>query len=84
MESPKQFVKKIAEENQALFKASAMQVKAYFEQELSQEELVDHFIIKEMDLESAQIGGCRGGNGLFRAPQPLTQIDDILEREDAL
>jgi rubrerythrin len=43
MQQAKQFVKQLAEENDALFKASAMQVKAYFESDLSKEELLDHF-----------------------------------------
>jgi len=43
MQNAKEFVAKIAADNQTLFKASAMQTKAYFEQELSKEELVDHF-----------------------------------------
>ena len=43
MQTAKEFVAKIAAENQTLFKASAMQVKGYFEQDLNQEELVDHF-----------------------------------------
>jgi rubrerythrin len=37
-------VKKIRKENQALFEASKMNVKAYFENDLSKEEMVDHFI----------------------------------------
>ena len=40
----KQFVAKIVEDNQALFDASRMNVRAYFESEPSQEELVKHFI----------------------------------------
>jgi rubrerythrin len=43
MQTAKQFVEQIARENEALFKASAMQVKAYFESKPSKEELVDHF-----------------------------------------
>lgn len=43
MKTPKQFVKELVENNQTLFKASAMQVKAYFESEPSKEALVDHF-----------------------------------------
>jgi rubrerythrin len=43
MKSVKQFVKELAEDNNALFQASAMQVKAYFESDISKEELVDHF-----------------------------------------
>lgn len=44
MLSAKQFVQKITEENQALFKASQLNVKDYFDSKPSQEELVDHFI----------------------------------------
>jgi len=40
----KQFVAKIVEDNQALFDASRMNVRAYFESKPSQEELVKHFI----------------------------------------
>lgn len=43
MKSAKQFVEELSAENDALFKASAMQVKAYFESKPSQDELVDHF-----------------------------------------
>jgi len=44
MLEPNEFVKKIRNENQALFEASKMNVKAYFEGDLSEEEMVDHFI----------------------------------------
>jgi rubrerythrin len=44
MLSAKQFVQKITEENQALFKASQLNVKEYFDSKPSQQELVDHFI----------------------------------------
>jgi len=40
----KQFVAKIVADNQALFKASQHNVKAYFDSKPAQEELVDHFI----------------------------------------
>jgi rubrerythrin len=40
----KQFVNKLVEENQALFKASQINVKAYFDSKPTQQELVDHFI----------------------------------------
>jgi rubrerythrin len=40
----KQFVKKIVDDNQALFKASQINVKAYFDSKPAQEELVEHFI----------------------------------------
>ena len=40
----KEFVEKIKQDNQALFKASQHNVKAYFDSKPSQEELVDHFI----------------------------------------
>ena len=40
----KQFVAKIVEDNQALFEASKMNVKAYFDSKPAQEELVEHFI----------------------------------------
>jgi len=40
----KQFVQKIIDENQALFRASQHNVKAYFDSKPAQEELVDHFI----------------------------------------
>ena len=40
----KQFVQKIVDENQALFRASQHNVKAYFDSKPAQEELVDHFI----------------------------------------
>jgi rubrerythrin len=43
MQNPKQFVANLHEGNQVLFKASAMQVKAYFESNPSKDELVDHF-----------------------------------------
>ena len=42
--TPKDFVAKIVADNQALFKASQINVKAYFDSKPSQEELVDHFI----------------------------------------
>ena len=44
MLSSKQFVQKITEENQALFKASQLNVKDYFDSKPSQQELIDHFI----------------------------------------
>lgn len=40
----KQFVKKIVDENQALFCASQHNVKAYFDSKPAKEELVEHFI----------------------------------------
>lgn len=40
----KQFVQKIVEENQALFRASQHNVKAYFDSKPAQEELIEHFI----------------------------------------
>jgi len=40
----KNFVAKIVEDNQALFQASQINVKAYFDSKPAQEELVDHFI----------------------------------------
>lgn len=44
MLTAKQFVQKITEENQALFKASQLNVKDYFDSKPSKQELVDHFI----------------------------------------
>src|SRR5210317_589885 len=44
MLNPNEFVKNIRNENQALFEASRKNVKAYFEGELPQEEMVNHFI----------------------------------------
>ena len=40
----KQFVTKIVDDNQALFRASQLNVKAYFDSKPAQEELVQHFI----------------------------------------
>ena len=40
----KQFVAKIVADNQALFQASQINVKAYFDSKPAQEELVEHFI----------------------------------------
>ena len=40
----KQFIKKMAKDNQALFTASEMQVEAYFNSNPSQEQLVEHFV----------------------------------------
>jgi rubrerythrin len=40
----KQFVQKIVDENQALFRASQHNVKSYFDSKPTQEELVEHFI----------------------------------------
>ena len=40
----KQFVKKLVEDNQALFKASQYNVKEYFDSNPAQEELVEHFV----------------------------------------
>ena len=40
----KDFVAKIVADNQALFKASQINVKAYFDSKPAQEELVEHFI----------------------------------------
>ncbi len=40
----KKFVQKIIDENQALFRASQHNVKAYFDSKPAQEELVEHFI----------------------------------------
>jgi rubrerythrin len=44
MTTAKQFVAKIVAENEALFKASQINVKAYFDSKPAQEELVQHFI----------------------------------------
>ena len=44
MQQPKDFVNQLRKENQALFEASKMNVKAYFEGDLPEEEMVDHFI----------------------------------------
>jgi rubrerythrin len=44
MMNAKQFVQKIIDENQALFRASQHNVKAYFDSKPAQEELVEHFI----------------------------------------
>ena len=44
MLTAKQFVEKIATENQALFKASQLNVKDYFDSKPSKQELIDHFI----------------------------------------
>jgi len=41
---PKQFINKLAEDNEALFKASEMQVEAYFNSNPSKEQLVEHFV----------------------------------------
>lgn len=40
----KEFVAKIKKENEALFKASQINVKAYFDSKPSQQELVEHFV----------------------------------------
>jgi rubrerythrin len=40
----KQFVAKVAQENEALFAASEMQVEAFFNSNPSQEQLVEHFV----------------------------------------
>jgi len=39
-----QFVNKLAQDNEALFQASEMQVEAYFDSKPSQEKLVEHFV----------------------------------------
>jgi len=44
MLSSKEFVQNIVKGNQALFEASKINVKAYFDSKPSQEELVDHFV----------------------------------------
>jgi len=44
MLNPQEFVKKVRKDNQALFEASKMNVKEYFENDLPEEEMVDHFI----------------------------------------
>jgi hypothetical protein len=40
----KQFVKKLVEDNQALFRASQINVKAYFDSKPDQDVLVEHFV----------------------------------------
>jgi hypothetical protein len=40
----KQFVAKVAQENEALFAASDMQVEAFFNSNPTQEQLVEHFV----------------------------------------
>ena len=40
----KQFVEKLVEDNQALFRASQHNVKAYFDSKPPQQELIDHFV----------------------------------------
>jgi len=44
MLSAREFVQKIKKDNQALFQASQINVKAYFDSKPAQQELVDHFI----------------------------------------
>jgi len=44
MLDPKEFVKNIREDNEALFEASKMNVEAYFKSDLSKKEMVDHFV----------------------------------------
>jgi rubrerythrin len=44
MLTPEEFVDNIHEENQAMFEASKMNVKEYFEGNLSDQEMVDHFV----------------------------------------
>ena len=44
MLSGKEFVAKIKKENEALFKASQINVKAYFDSKPAQQELVEHFV----------------------------------------
>lgn len=39
-----QFISKLSQDNEALFKASELNVEAFFNQDLTQEELVEHFI----------------------------------------
>ena len=40
----KEFVAKLVDDNQALFQASRINVKAYFDSKPSQQELVEHFV----------------------------------------
>jgi len=40
----KQFIEKVRKDNEGLFRASELMVKAYFDSDPSQEELVDHFV----------------------------------------
>jgi len=44
MLSAREFVQKIKKDNQALFQASQINVKAYFDSKPAQQELVDHFV----------------------------------------
>lgn len=44
MLSAREFTNKLYDDSAAMFEASKMQVKAYFESDLSKDELVDHFI----------------------------------------
>jgi rubrerythrin len=44
MLSAKEFVQKIQKDNEALFRASQINVKAYFDSKPSQQELIDHFV----------------------------------------
>lgn len=44
MTSAKSFVAKLAQDNEALFRAGEIQVKAYFDSEPSREELTQHFV----------------------------------------
>jgi rubrerythrin len=44
MLTAKEFVQKIQNDNQALFRASQINVKAYFDSKPAQQELIDHFI----------------------------------------
>lgn len=44
MQTAKSFVAKLARDNEALFQAGALQVKAYFESEPGQQALVEHFV----------------------------------------
>jgi hypothetical protein len=40
----KQFIEKVRKDNEGLFRASELMVKAYFDSNPAQEELVEHFV----------------------------------------
>jgi hypothetical protein len=52
----KQFVEKIKQENEGLFRASELMVKAYFDSEPSTEELVEHFVGRMVNERMNMVG----------------------------
>jgi rubrerythrin len=77
----KQFVAKLAQENEALFQASEMNVEAYFASQPSQEALVEHFVGR---MVNERMNMVEIANKVATAPASTTTEDLALLSKQAL